>query len=57
VGLITVHRPEVTPDENSLRMGELRTEIGGRFGVLEVRGRYVPGDGAEPIEERAVFVR
>jgi hypothetical protein len=38
-------------------MGELRTEIGGRFGVLEVRGRYVPGDGAEPIEERAFLLR
>jgi hypothetical protein len=47
VGLITAHRPEVTPDKNSLRMGELRTEIGGRFGVLEVRGRYVPQGGAE----------
>jgi hypothetical protein len=57
VGLITAHRPEVTPDENSLRMGELRTEIGGWFGVLEVRGRYVPRAGAEPIEERAFFLR
>jgi hypothetical protein len=57
VGLITAHRPEVTPEENSLRMGELRTDIGGRFGVLEVRGRYVPQGGAEPIEERAFFLR
>jgi hypothetical protein len=57
VGLITAHRPEVTPDENSLRMGGLRTDIGGRFGVLEVRGRYLPGDGAEPIEERAFLLR
>jgi hypothetical protein len=47
VGLITAHiGRRVTPGENSLRQpadGELRTEIRGRFGVLEVRGRYVPG--------------
>jgi hypothetical protein len=29
VGLITAHRPEVTPDENRGRMAELRADVWG----------------------------
>jgi hypothetical protein len=47
LGLITAHRPEFTPAENGLRMGELRADIGGRFGLLQVLGRHVPKTGAE----------
>jgi hypothetical protein len=49
VGLITAHRPELTPAENWSRMAELRADIGSRFGLLEVRGRNMPKAGAEPI--------
>ena len=42
LGLISAHRPELTPAENGRRMGELRADIGNRFGRLLVRGRYIP---------------
>jgi hypothetical protein len=57
LGLITAYRPELTPAENRRRMGELRADVGNRFGLLQVRGRYVPKAGAEPIEERAFLLR
>jgi hypothetical protein len=57
VGLITAHRLEFTPAENRSRMGELRADIGDRFGLLQVLGRYVPKVGGEPIEERAFLLR
>jgi hypothetical protein len=57
VGLITAHRPELTPAENWSRMAELRADIGSRFGLLEVRGRNMPKAGAEPIQERAFLLR
>jgi hypothetical protein len=56
VGLITAHRPELTAADNRGRMAELRAEIGGRFGLLQVLGRYVPQGGA-PVEERAFLLR
>jgi hypothetical protein len=49
VGLITAHRPGLTAAQNRGRMGELRADIG----LYQVRGRYVPEPGAEPIEENA----
>jgi hypothetical protein len=57
LGLITAHRPEFTAAENRRRMGELRADIGGRFGLLQVLGRYVPKAGAVPVEERAFLLR
>jgi hypothetical protein len=57
LGLITAHRPEFTPAENRRRMGELRADIGDRFGLLQVRGRYVPNSEGAPIEERAFLLR
>jgi hypothetical protein len=45
MGLITAHRPEFTAAENRLRMAELRADIGNRFGLFEVRGRFVPKAG------------
>ncbi|HEV3211305.1 MAG TPA: hypothetical protein VGY91_13675 [Chthoniobacterales bacterium] len=57
LGLIPTHRPEFTPAENRSRVGELRADIGNRFGLLQVLGRYVPKAGAEPIEERAFLLR
>jgi hypothetical protein len=57
LGLITAHRPGLTAAQNRGRMGELRADIGNRFGLLEVRGRYVPKAGAEPVEERAFLLR
>jgi hypothetical protein len=57
MGLITAHRPELTPAENRLRTGELRAVIGDRFGLLQVLGRYVPKAGVEPVEERAFLLR
>ncbi len=42
LGLISAYRPELTPAENGRRMGELRADIGNRFGRLLVRGRYIP---------------
>jgi hypothetical protein len=34
-------------------MGELRAEVGDRFGLFQVLERYVPRAGAQPVEERA----
>jgi hypothetical protein len=56
VGLITAHRPELTAAQNRGRMGELRADIGNRFGLYQVRGRYVPEPGAEPLEENAFLL-
>jgi hypothetical protein len=56
LGLITAHRPELTAAENRLRMGELRADIGNGFGLFQLRGRYVPEPGAEPIEENAFLL-
>jgi hypothetical protein len=57
VGLISAHRPELTASQNRGRMSELRADIGNRFGLYQLRGRYVPKAGAEPIEERAFLLR
>jgi hypothetical protein len=52
VGLmVNQRRPGLTAAQNRGRMGELRTDVGNRFGLYQVRGRYVPTPGAEPIEE------
>ena len=36
--------------------GQLRADIGNRFGLYQVRGRYVPEPGAEPLEENAFLL-
>lgn len=56
LGLITAHRPELTAAENSLRTGELRADIGNRFGRFLMKGQYIPALGAEPVEERAFLL-
>jgi len=56
LGLMSAQRPELTPAENRLRMGELRADISNRFGRFQVRRRYIPMLGAEPIEERAFLL-
>ena len=53
LGLMSAQRPELTPAENRLRMGELRADISNPFGRFQVRRRYIPMLGAEPIDERA----
>jgi hypothetical protein len=56
-GLITAHRPEFTPAENRSRMAELRADIGDRFGLFQMLGRYVAKAGPEPIQVRAFLLQ
>jgi hypothetical protein len=57
VGLITAHRPELSPAENTHRNSALQAEIRkGGFGLLHWRGRYIGSAGAGPIEQHAFLV-
>lgn len=54
LGLITAHRPELSPEENETRNGELWCDLA-LCGRLLVRGRYVPPHGTA-IEAQAFLV-
>jgi hypothetical protein len=55
-GLITAYRPELTAAENKVRNAELQIEIGWRFGLLNVRGRWIKDVGAEPTDGHAFLL-
>ena len=56
LGILTAHRPDVTPEETTERMAQLRAEVANRyFGLVEVRGRYITRTG-DALHDRALLL-